>query len=109
MSNKTQIQIIEALANGINPLTGDNLETDAVYNHPEVIRALFTALRILEQSQIPPKNADKSKDKFYLSMQESRGVVLRILNLVKNLTKGFHYQSWQLSTIALMAQFIRDL
>ena len=36
--------IIQDLANGIDPITGEALPTHAPYNNPEVIRALFAAL-----------------------------------------------------------------
>ncbi|MFC1478362.1 hypothetical protein ACFL57_02775 [Candidatus Margulisiibacteriota bacterium] len=34
-------RIIEALANGIDPMTGEIYPKDSPYNHPEVIRTLF--------------------------------------------------------------------
>lgn len=37
--------IIDALANGIDPSTGESFPEDSPYNNPEVIRALFFVLR----------------------------------------------------------------
>lgn len=48
----TNIQIVEALANGVNPLTGEVLPNESLYNNPEIIRALFTTLSLLKK---PPK------------------------------------------------------
>jgi hypothetical protein len=41
-------QIIAALAEGIDPETGEYLDGDTVLNNPHVIRALFLAARALE-------------------------------------------------------------
>lgn len=57
------IRIIEALANGADPITGELLPESSPYNNPQVIRALFQALQALErlnergkrQSTLPPK------------------------------------------------------
>ncbi|EGU61756.1 hypothetical protein VINI7043_21551 [Vibrio nigripulchritudo ATCC 27043] len=35
------LEIVEALANGINPQTGEVLPSESPYNSPDVIRALF--------------------------------------------------------------------
>jgi DNA-binding NarL/FixJ family response regulator len=42
---------IHLLANGINPITGEILPDISPYNHPEVIRALFTVLEKAKQSK----------------------------------------------------------
>lgn len=55
---ETNIKILEALANGVNPLTGELLPTNAPYNSPEVIRAMFFAL---EHFKNPKKRLPKIK------------------------------------------------
>lgn len=42
------IGLIEALANGADPITGELLQGSSPYNNPQVIRALFQALKALE-------------------------------------------------------------
>lgn len=37
-------EIVRRLADGVNPITGETLPAESVYNSPEVIRALFTLL-----------------------------------------------------------------
>jgi hypothetical protein len=37
--------IVKTLAEGIDPVTGEDYEPDSPYNHPKVIRALFTVHR----------------------------------------------------------------
>jgi hypothetical protein len=41
-------RIISALANGANPLTGELFSAESPYQSPEIIRALYTAARMLE-------------------------------------------------------------
>ena len=43
-------EIIEALANGINPETGEILPAQSNFNSPQVIRALFAATKALERA-----------------------------------------------------------
>lgn len=40
--------IVETLAQGIHPVTGELMDADGPYNEPTVIRALFTVARALE-------------------------------------------------------------
>ena len=55
---ETNLKIIEALANGINPLTGEVLPEESLYNSPEIIRALFSTLDFIKN---PPKKQPKIK------------------------------------------------
>ena len=45
MDQEKAYSIIDALANGINPNTGEFFPEDSPYNNPDVIRALFCVLR----------------------------------------------------------------
>lgn len=55
-------QILEGLADGMNPLTGEALPQNDACNAPDIIRALHTILRALDR-EIPakqrPENAGK--------------------------------------------------
>ncbi|MCL1048858.1 hypothetical protein L2755_04340 [Shewanella abyssi] len=55
---ETNLKIIEALANGINPLTGEALPEESPYNSPEIIRALFSTLEFIKY---PAKKQPKVK------------------------------------------------
>jgi hypothetical protein len=48
MDEQQALGIVTALANGTNPLTGEVFSPDSPYQAPEIIRALFTATRVLE-------------------------------------------------------------
>ncbi len=52
-------QVIEVLARGIDPQTGELLPEDNPINNPHVIRALFIAVRALELQAASPIKAVK--------------------------------------------------
>src|SRR3954468_17572190 len=47
-------QIIDTLAQGIHPITGEAMPEDSPYNAPPVIRALHAVSRALEEGVTPP-------------------------------------------------------
>lgn len=59
------LAIVSALANGVNPLTGEIFPADSPYQTADVVRALFLARRALETPSKPrarahlPDNAGK--------------------------------------------------
>jgi len=48
MENQTALQILQSLANGIDPQSGKPFPSGSPYQHPDTVRALFFALRALE-------------------------------------------------------------
>jgi hypothetical protein len=44
------LTIVSALANGVNPLTGEIFTSDSPYQSPDVVRALYVSVRALELS-----------------------------------------------------------
>jgi hypothetical protein len=44
------LRILNALANGVHPATGEQYAADSPYQHPDTVRALFEAVRVMEQS-----------------------------------------------------------
>ena len=52
-------QIIDTLAQGIHPITGEAMPDDSPYNAPPVIRALHTVSRALE-SAVAPSGASEA-------------------------------------------------
>ncbi len=103
MESKTHLQILQSLANGFNPITGDNLAEENVYHHPSIIRALFTAIRALEQIEIPdslpsttnkrvlPINAGKPwsrPEDIQLGQKFDEGISIAELSHIHNRTSG---------------------
>jgi hypothetical protein len=56
-------EIVEMLADGIDPTTGEILPLDSHYNDPEIIRALFTVLRSVRMPAKASKKSIKEKQK----------------------------------------------
>ena len=48
MERSNALRIINALANGVHPATGEVFAADSPYQHPDTVRALFEAIRALE-------------------------------------------------------------
>lgn len=48
MDDNKALAIVSALANGVNPQTGEMFEVDSPYQAADVIRALYVAVRALE-------------------------------------------------------------
>lgn len=58
MELQTARQIIDTLARGVHPVTGECMPPDSPYNEPPVIRALFTVSKALEG--VPPARTSKT-------------------------------------------------
>ena len=54
-------EILEGLADGVNPLTGEVLADEDSCNQPEVIRALHATLRALSEKKIKPQPENAGK------------------------------------------------
>ena len=64
MEKAQAVEIIQSLADGVHPLTGELFPPDSPYQNPHVVRALFAALSALktgksERKQGQPSNAGK--------------------------------------------------
>jgi DNA-binding NarL/FixJ family response regulator len=51
MDTAKSLEIIRALANGVDPHTGEEYAVDSPYQHPQTIRALFMAIQALERTK----------------------------------------------------------
>jgi hypothetical protein len=67
MEIQEALRVMRALADGVNPGTGEALTADALYQNPPVVRAFHRAVSALEYLQererckkTPPANAGKS-------------------------------------------------
>jgi hypothetical protein len=48
MENSKATQILEALANGIDPISGEVLPSEHFLQHPDIIRSLFLASQVMK-------------------------------------------------------------
>jgi hypothetical protein len=60
MDTSDALPLIEALASGTDPISGNPLPKDSPLQHPMIVRALFTALRLLEGQTATPVRDPKS-------------------------------------------------
>jgi hypothetical protein len=65
MNEQRALDIVSALANGVNPLTGEVFPSDSPYQNVDIVRALVLVSRLLETKTRPraragvPSNAGK--------------------------------------------------
>jgi len=53
MEREQTLRILNALANGVHPATGEKFAADGPYQHPDTVRALFQAMRAVEGGGTP--------------------------------------------------------
>jgi len=56
-------ELLKTLADGVNPLTGEALPPSDSCNQPDIIRALYTAVSVLDQA-LKPKKHPNTPEKF---------------------------------------------
>jgi hypothetical protein len=59
MEREQTLRILNALANGVHPATGEQFAADSPYQHPDTVRALFAAARTLEGTAAPAMGAER--------------------------------------------------
>ena len=59
MERGQALKIVNALANGVHPATGEVFAADSAYQHPDTVRALFEAARALEGSRAAEAPAER--------------------------------------------------
>jgi len=57
MEREQTLRILNALANGVHPATGEKFAADSPYQHPDTVRALFEAMRAVEGGSEPSATA----------------------------------------------------
>jgi hypothetical protein len=61
MEREHALKILNALANGVHPATGEVFASDSPYQHPDPIRALFEAVRTLDANGARPAPTPERK------------------------------------------------
>ncbi len=51
MESTQALKLLTALSNGINPITAEAFPAESPYQHPDIVRALFHAVRVLEEGR----------------------------------------------------------
>ena len=64
METAKTLAVLKALADGIDPATGEQFPAGSAYQHPDTVRALFSAIGMLDNAALPaspkPVTAGKS-------------------------------------------------
>ena len=71
MEREQTLRILNALANGVHPATGEKFAADGPYQHPDTVRALFEAMRAVEGGAPAPASAPTPERKAAPSMPQS--------------------------------------
>lgn len=53
MEREQALKILNALANGIHPATGEQFAAYSPYQHPDTVRALYESIRVMQGAQVP--------------------------------------------------------
>ena len=53
MEREHALKILNALANGIHPGTGEQFAADSPYQHPDTVRALYESIRAMQGALMP--------------------------------------------------------
>jgi hypothetical protein len=59
MEREHALKILNALANGVHPATGELFGADSPYQHPDTVRALVEAMRVMEGAPRERAAADR--------------------------------------------------
>ena len=59
MEKEQTLKILNALASGVHPATGEKFAADSPYQHPDTVRALFEAMRVVEAGGAPAPAAER--------------------------------------------------
>ena len=62
MNREQVLKILNALANGVHPATGEVFAADSPYQHPDTVRALFEAVRLIDGGTAPASSEHRSGD-----------------------------------------------
>ncbi|MBX9812298.1 MAG: hypothetical protein K2Y16_11910 [Burkholderiales bacterium] len=58
MEREHTLRILNALAGGVHPATGEKFPADSPYQHPDTVRALFEAVRAIEGGRAPAAKSE---------------------------------------------------
>jgi len=58
MEREQTLRILNALANGVHPATGEQFASDSPYQHPDTVRALYESIRAIQAPQAAPAARD---------------------------------------------------
>src|SRR6185436_16218174 len=73
MNREQTLRILNALASGVHPATGEKFGADSPYQHPDTVRALFEAMRAVEGNPAPASAPATAADRGSAMPQSGSG------------------------------------
>ena len=70
MEKQHALKVLNSLANGVHPTTGEVFAADSPYQHPDTVRALFEAIRSIDGARSAIEQQKKSSGAFVRSTQD---------------------------------------
>ncbi len=98
MEPKQAAEILRQLADGLDPATGGPLPKKSPFNQPDAIRALFTAIRALEEGCIRVRDHEEGEGQKRDGTKDiQHRIVCQVIGeekTVKVLRMWTHYGEW---------------
>jgi ribosomal protein L9 len=83
-NKQRNIEILEALANGVDPISGEVFPADSPYQQTEIIRVLFNAINELKKGNNKTTKTDSKKEN-----QGNKWLDTEEEKLKENFNKGY--------------------
>ncbi|MDR9467730.1 hypothetical protein [Marinospirillum sp.] len=108
--------ILSALANGVNPATGEVLPDTSPYNEPRVIRALFTLLNSPRGNKRPKKTPEEKQQENIAAGRPRNAGLPWAENLKEELAEKFRAgvpveelaQYFERSKVAIFSELVKQ-
>jgi hypothetical protein len=113
MTDEQALMVIQALADGADPFTGEMLPTGSLWHNAEVVRALFRAAELLEKAarreerrgDLPARAGkpwDEEESKLLIERYENRESIKALAKLHERTRGGIESQLAKLGKIPMV-------
>jgi molybdopterin-guanine dinucleotide biosynthesis protein A len=75
MEKQHALKILNSLANGVHPATGEVFASDSPYQHPDTVRALFEAIRSIGDAAAPAEQKKPSSTFIRWTQEEEERLI----------------------------------
>ena len=77
MEREQALRILNALANGVHPATGEQFGSDSPYQHPDTVRALYESIRAMQARGLQVRTLTPELEREWRRMAESSWPLVR--------------------------------
>src|SRR5215204_2923798 len=75
MERQQALNILNALANGVHPATGEVFAANSPYQHPDTVRALFEAIRLMDGAAAPAEQKKPTSTFIRWTQEEEKRLI----------------------------------